>query len=66
MEQELFNLKEWFALEYAYKEQKFRRLVALGKNDDDGISAATKLNDLYQVAEQKRAEIQALELLLKK
>lgn len=56
-----YVLKQWFDTIYAYQEQKFRRLMALNKTDDDGVSAAEKLNALYLEAEEKRAQIQALE-----
>lgn len=56
-----YVLKQWFDTIYAYQEQKFRRLIALNKTDDDGVSAAEKLNALYLEAEEKRAHIQALE-----
>lgn len=61
---EIEELKSWFDNDYTYKEQKYRRLIALGKTDDDGIDAQTKLSGLYQEAETKRARIQELELLL--
>ena len=59
--QELTKLKHWFADTYTYQEQKYRRLIALDKLDDDGIDAQTKLTVLYDEAEQKRARIQELE-----
>lgn len=55
------KLKNWFDSEYTYKEQKFRRLIALNKLDDDGIDAKTKLTELYIEAESKRTKIQMLE-----
>lgn len=58
---EILELKNWFETEYTYKEQKFRRLIALNKLDDDGIDAKTKLTDLYIEAESKRTKIQMLE-----
>ena len=60
-ENEIFKLKDWFESEYSYKEQKFRRLIALNKLDDDGIDAKTKLTELYIEAESKRIKIQMLE-----
>lgn len=60
-QQEYYSLKNWFDTIYTYKEQKYRRLLALNKNDDDGISGQTKLNSLYLEAEEKRARIQELE-----
>lgn len=58
---ELFDLKYWFDNIYTYKEQKYRRLIALNKLDDDGIDGQTKLNKLYKEAEEKRTKIQELE-----
>lgn len=62
--EEMYNLKKWFNDTYTYQEQKFRRLIALNKTDDDGISAETKLNTLYEQAEINRVRIQELEQLL--
>lgn len=58
---EINKIKIWFETEYTYKEQKFRRLIALNKLDDDGIDAKTKLTELYIEAEAKRTKIQMLE-----
>lgn len=58
---EMNDIKYWFDTVYGYQEEKYRRLVALNKTDDDGVSAAEKLNALYLEAEEKRAQIQALE-----
>lgn len=58
---EMNDIKYWFDTVYGYQEEKYRRLVALNKADDDGVSAAEKLNALYLEAEEKRARIQALE-----
>lgn len=58
---EMNDIKFWFDTVYGYQEEKYRRLVALDKTDDDGVSAAEKLNALYLEAEEKRARIQALE-----
>lgn len=63
-ENEHYELKKWFDNTYTYKEQKYRRLIALNKLDDDGVDGQTKLNFLYQEAEEKRARIQELEKLL--
>lgn len=60
---EIDELKLWFDNTYTYQEQKYRRLIALNKLDDDGIDAQTKLVVLYEEAEQKRARIQELEQL---
>lgn len=58
------ELKLWFDTDYARQEQKYRRLIALGKTDDDGVSADIKLNDLYLLAENNRTKIQELEKLI--
>lgn len=55
------ELDDWFCGYYAVHEQKFRRLIALNKPDDDGINAVDKLTALYEEAEVKRARIQELE-----
>lgn len=58
---EINEMKIWFDVEYCYKEQKYRRLMALNKKDDDGVDANVKLLELYEEAENKRALIQELE-----
>lgn len=58
------KLITWFNNTYSYREQKYRRLIALGKTDSDGGDCAEKLNALYLEAEQKRERIQQLEGLL--
>ena len=58
---EMLELSDWFDSYYAVHEQKYRRLIALNKADDDGINAADKLTALYEEAEVKRARIQELE-----
>lgn len=58
---EINKIKVWFDRKYTYLEQKFRRLIALNKLDDDGIDAKTKLTELYIEAESKRTKIQMLE-----
>lgn len=63
-EQEIMTLKNWFKDDYTYQEQKFRRLIALNKQDDDGIEGEVKLQQLYEDAEQKRVRIQELEELI--
>ena len=60
------DIKYWFDTVYGYQEEKYRRLVALNKTDDDGVSAAEKLNALYLEAEEKRKQIQILEKEIKK
>ena len=61
---EYHELKSWFNDIYTYKEQKYRRLIALNKLDDDGVDGQTKLTALYEEAEINRARIQELEKLL--
>lgn len=63
-EQEIQELKQWFDTDYTRKEQKYRRLIALDKLDDDGVDGQTKLIALYEEAEEKRARIQELEKLI--
>jgi hypothetical protein len=58
---EYFELLDWFNNTYTYQEQKYRRLVALGKTDDDGNDASEKLAALYIKAEKNRKRIQKLE-----
>ena len=64
MPTEWYNLRDWFETEYTYKEQKYRRLIALNKPDDDGIDCQIKLTALYEEAEIKRKRIQELEIEL--
>ncbi len=61
---ELNDLKQWFDCFYTQHEQKFRRLSALDKNDDDGVNANIKLGSLYSEAEVKRMRIQELENMI--
>ena len=63
-QQEYQELKEWFDVEYARKEQKYRRLHSLSKLTDDGKDPYQELINLYNEAEIKRARIQELERLL--
>lgn len=63
-QQEINKLKQWFDYEYSYKEQKYRRLIALNLLDDDGISPEDKLNKLYEDAELNRVKIQELEKIV--
>ena len=55
------ELKLWFDTEYTKQEQKYRRLRTLNKLCDDGSNPESKLLELYNLAEQKRLEIQQLE-----
>ena len=63
-QQEYQELKEWFDIVYARKEQKYRRLHSLGKLTDEGKDPYDELINLYSEAEIKRARIQELERLL--
>lgn len=60
------EIKAWFFDVYRYKNEKYTRLVALKKKDDDGVEASEKLHDLYIEAEEKREQIQELEKEIKK
>lgn len=60
-QKEYMRLTTWFDTTYTYKEQKYRRLIALNKTDDDGGDCTQKLQALYAEAEQKRQRIQQLE-----
>ena len=61
---ELNTLKQWFDETYRYKVEKFTRLIALGKNDDDGKDCNIKKLELYNEAEEKRKRIQELENII--
>lgn len=54
------ELKHWFDTEYTKLEQKYRRLRALNKLCEDSSNPETKLLELYNMAEEKRLEIQRL------
>lgn len=58
------EIKEWFDIEYAQKEQKYRRLITLKKLCDDGSSPNDKILSLYNEAETKRKMIQSLEKIV--
>lgn len=64
LSKEYNELRMWFNNTYSYKEQKYRRLIALNKLDDDGIDANDKLIALYDEAEMNRLRIQELEELI--
>lgn len=57
---QITEIKHWFDTEYTKLEQKYRRLRTLNKLCDDGSSPETKLLELYNMAEEKRLEIQRL------
>ena len=63
-QQEYQELKEWYDIVYARKEQKYRRLHSLGKLTDEGKDPYDELINLYSEAEIKRARIQELEVLI--
>lgn len=56
---EINDLKRWFDVDYARKEQKYRRLIALGDSSVEPL-----LLELYKEAEIKRARIQELEVIV--
>lgn len=60
-EHKLAICKNWFNTTYRYKDEKYNRLIILGKLDDDGISPEVKRKELYEEAENVRLEIQRLE-----
>lgn len=62
-QQEIAELKQWFSGYYTEHEQKYNRLIALGKNCDNGDDPQIKLIALYNEAEVKRARIQQLEIV---
>lgn len=62
LSKELIELTNWFNDYYAIHEQKYRRLKALSKADDDGESATVKLKALYEEAEEKRKRLQKIQL----
>ena len=59
------TLRSWFDTDYTHYEQKYRRLISLGRSCDDGSDPANKLTELYEEAEEKRKSIQELEELIK-
>ena len=61
MTAEWYELKDWFNTYYTEHEQKYRRLIAMGKATDEGEDASEKLQELYELAEIKRARIQEIE-----
>lgn len=61
IEEEILNLKNWFDVDYARKEQKYRRLQSLCIIEEDGVEPSVKLTKLFLEAEEKRRRIQALE-----
>jgi len=58
---ELYEIEQWFETTYTQKEQKYNRLITLGKLTDDGKDPAQVLKELYLLAEKNRKIIQDLE-----
>ena len=56
------ELIDWFDGYYTIHEQKYRRLEALSKADDEEESATVKLKALYEEAEEKRKRLQEIQL----
>lgn len=61
---EIQELKEWFDTYYTQHEQKYNRLIALGKLTDEGTNPQEELLELYETAEINRKRIQELEKML--
>lgn len=61
----LDDLTNWFKTTYRYKYEKYTRLIALNKLDDDGVDANKKLLELYEEAEIVAKEIRELRESLK-
>lgn len=57
----LAELTNWFNTTYRYKHEKYTRLIALNRLDDDGVDPNEKLLALYEEAEDVRRQIQELE-----
>ena len=62
--QKIAELKQWFDTEYRYKDEKYNRLIVLGKTDDDDVTEEVKRKDLYEEAEKVRKQIQEHEKLV--
>lgn len=59
--EEIESLTFWFNYYYSQHEQKYRRLIALGKKCDDGTNPQDNLQQLYIQAEENRKRMQFLE-----
>ena len=59
--EEIESLTFWFNYYYSQHEQKYRRLIALGKMCDDGTNPQDNLQQLYIQAEENRKRMQFLE-----
>lgn len=64
LQEEIYNLKQWFNIYYTKYEQKYRRLSTLKQLTDEGKDPYNELINLYNEAETKRARIQEIERLL--
>lgn len=64
LQDEIYQLKNWFNTYYAEHEQKYRRLNTLKQLTDELEDPYNKLLELYQEAEIKRKRIQEIEVLL--
>ena len=51
LKKELVQLKEWYDIKYAQREQKLRRLHTLGKLTDEGNDPYNELINLYNEME---------------
>lgn len=60
-QRELQELKSWFDNYYKVHYEKYTRLIALGKLDDNGENPQNELLELYQLAEENRLKIQEIE-----
>lgn len=58
---EYLDLLAWFDIYYTQHEQKYRRLIALGKMCDNGTNPQDNLQQLYIQAEEKRKKIIEIE-----
>ena len=64
LQNEIYQLKNWFNTYYTEHEQKYRRLNTLKQLTDELEDPYNKLVELYQEAEIKRKRIQEIEVLL--
>ena len=61
LQNEIYQLKNWFNTYYTEHEQKYRRLYSIRTYCDDGSDPYQQLMLLYQTAEKNRKRIQELE-----
>lgn len=64
LQNEIYQLKNWFNTYYTEHEQKYRRLNTLKQLTDELEDPYNKLVELYKDAEIKRKRIQEIEVLL--